>query len=374
MYKRIALVVCAFAMSLTVGPVFLAQEAPKGEPEVEAPKEFDSYNVIFEFFSKRYEVEQTKLDRLAKDKESRPEDRQAIFDTIKRIDLEYVEILRKYLTKYPNAKDLEPARYEIVLTLSRHEEKLDEAVKAADEYLKEHAASERVKDISFARAQTLARMPGREEEALLALDTFIKAYATSDEADFARTMRVRVLMYIDKTQEAEESLNAILKLEKVRKNPEAKQFIERQLDDLDWIGREMPRFALASLDGKAIANSDFEGKPMVLFVWDSNSGICLEELGYVKAVHDKFKDRGLNVFALSVNESKPALEQWLKRNPLNFTISWEDRETEGTLIKRLDISAIPFSVLVDSKGKVYRYDVRSDELMRYATRMVEKGK
>jgi peroxiredoxin len=374
MFKRIALVVCALAMSLSVGTAFLAQEAPKGEPELETPKEFDSYNTIFEFFSKRYEIEQTKLDRLAKDKDSRPEDRQNIFDAIKRIDLEYVEVLRKYLAKYPNAKDLEPARYEIALTLSRHEEKFDEAIKAADEYIKEHPDSERIKDVHFARAQTLARMTGREEEALLSLDTFIKAFPTSDEADFARTLRVRVLMYIDKTQEAEESLNAILKLEKVRKNPEAKQFIERQLDDLDWIGRELPRFALATLDGKAIANSDFEGKPMLLFVWDSNSGICLEELGYVKAVHEKFKDRGLNVFALSVNESKPALEQWIKRNPLGFNVAWEDREAEGTMIKRLNISAIPFSVLVDSKGKVYRYDVHSDELLRYASRMIEKGK
>ena len=374
MLKRIAWMLGVTALSLSVCTVYLAQEAPKGEPEAETPAEFDSYNSIFEFFSKRYEVEQTKLDRLAKDKESRPEDRQAVFDTIKRIDLEYVEVLRKYLAKNSNAKDLEPARYEIALTLSRHEDHFAEAIKAADDYLKEHADSERVKDVSFARAQTLARMPGREEEALLALDAFIKAFGTSDEADFARSMRVRVLMYIDKTQEAEESLNAILKLEKVRKNPDAKKFIERQLDDLDWVGREMPRFALATLDGKAVANSDFEGKPMVLFVWDSNSGICLEELGYVKAVHDKYKDLGLNVFALSVNESKPALEQWRKRNPLGFTVSWEDREAENTLIKRLDISAIPFSVLVDSKGKVYRYDVRSDELMRYAARMVEKGK
>jgi peroxiredoxin len=365
---------CVASLSLSVYTASVAQEAPKGEPETETPKEFESYNAIFEFFSKRYEVEQTKLDRLAKDKESRPEDRQAIFDTIKKIDLEYVEVLRKYVTKNTNANDLEPARYEIVLTLSRHEDKLDEAVKAADEYLKEHASSERVKDVSFARAQTLARMPGREDEALLALDTFIKAYSTSDEADFARTMRVRVLMYVDKTQEAEESLNAILKLEKVRKNPEAKQFIERQLDDLDWIGRELPKFALATLDGKAVSNEDFEDKPMLLFVWDSNSGICLEELGYVKAAYEKLHDRGLNVLALSVNESKPALEQWLKRNPLGFNVTWEDREGEGTLLKRLNINAIPFSVLVDSKGKVYRYDVRSDDLMRYAQRMVEKGK
>lgn len=374
MFKRVCFTLGAAALSLLVSSTFVAQEAPKGEPEVETPKDFESYSAIFEFFSKRYEVEQTKLDRMAKDQQSKPEERQAVFDAIKKIDLEYAEVLGRYITKNPNAKDLEPARYEIVLTLSRHEEKFSDALKAADEYLKEHAASERAKDVQFARAQTLARIPGREDEALAALDVFIKQYATTEEADFARTLRVRVLLFLDKTQEAEEALNAILKLEKVRKNAEAKQFIERQLDDLDWIGREMPRFALATLDGKAIANSDYEGKPMLLFVWDSNSGVCLEELGFVKAVHEKLKDRGLNVLGLSVNESKPALEQWLKRNPLGFPNAWEDREAEATLIKRLDVNAIPFGILVDSKGKIYRYDVRSDDLLRYATRMVEQGK
>lgn len=364
----------ALALCLAVSSPFVAQDAPKGDPTGETPKDFESYNAIFEFFSQQYEIEQTKLDRLAKDSAAKPEERQAVFDAIRRIDLEYVRVLQRYLQRNPNAKDLEPARYEIVLTLSRHEDKLAEAVNAADEYLKEHAGSERVKDVQFARAQTLARMAGREEEALRSLDIFIKAFPNSDEADFARTLRVRVLLFIDKTQEAEEALNAVLKLEKVRKNPEAKQFIERQLDDLDWIGRELPRFALATLDGKAVGNTDFEGKPMLLFVWDSNSGVCLEELGYVKALNEKLKDRGFNVLALSVNESKPALEQWLKRNPLGVPVAWEDRNADGTLIKRLDVNAIPFGILVDSKGRVYRYDVRSDDLMRYATRMVEQRK
>ncbi len=371
MWMRASLTMMAVLMLAAPGSLSMrAQDAPKGE----AARELDSYEAVFEEFGKRYEVQQTKLDRLAKDENASPQERQAVFDEIRKIDIEYVAALQRYIQRFPNAKDLEPARYEIVITLSRHEDRLSDAVRAADDYLKEHAGSERAKDVQFARAQSLTRTPGREEEALKALDSFIGAWPGAEESDFARTMRVRVLLFMDRTQEAEEALRQMLKLDKVKKSAEAQQFIDRQLDDMDWIGRELPKFTLSTLDNKALSNEDFKGKPMLIFIWDSNSSVCLEELGFVKAAWDKYKDLGLNILGISVNESRPALEQYLKRAPTGFANTWMDRAAEGTLIKRLDVTAIPFNVLVDSQGRVYRYDVRSDELMRYVTRMIERGK
>jgi hypothetical protein len=32
---------------------------------------------------------------------------------------------------------------------------------------------------------------------------------------------------------------------------------------------------------------------------------------------------------------------------------------------------IPFNILVDANGKVWRYDVRSDDLLRYAERLAK---
>lgn len=369
-----SLSIAALCVLVLTAAVSLAQEAAPPAGGAETPGERNSYSAIFEEFGKRYEVQQTRLDRLAKQEKSTPEERQAIFAEIKQIDDEYVAALSRYIEKNPNAADLEPARYEVVLTLSRQEEKLDLAVKSADSYIELHAGSDRIKDIKFARAQCLARIASREDDALKALDAFIAEFGTSDEADFARTMRIRMLLFIDRTEDAQASLTALLKLDKVRKNPEAKGFIEDQLDDLDWIGRELPKFALSTIDNKAIGNDDFTGKPMLVFFWDSNSGVCLEELGFVKAAYDKYHALGFAVLGISVNESKPALEQWLKRNASGFDNAWESRNAEGTLAKRLDVSAIPFNVLVDSKGKIYRYDVRSDELMRYAARMIERGK
>jgi hypothetical protein len=69
-----------------------------------------------------------------------------------------------------------------------------------------------------------------------------------------------------------------------------------------------------------------------------------------------------------VNESRTAFEQWLERNndKVKFKNVWIAREAENTLVRKLSVSLIPFNVLVDRDGKIYRYDVRSDDMLRYA--------
>jgi hypothetical protein len=51
---------------------------------------------------------------------------------------------------------------------------------------------------------------------------------------------------------------------------------------------------------------------------------------------------------------------------VKFKNVWIAREAENTLVRKLSVSLIPFNVLVDRDGKIYRYDVRSDDMLRYA--------
>lgn len=356
--KMIAAVMAALLLVLGPAEVLVAQDAPKAE-------EFATYNALFEEFGKRREVVLTKLERLYQQKEPPVEEVRKLEDELRKIDLNYAQALARYIKGHADAADLEYARYELAVTLSKFEEKLEDAIKAAEEFLAAHAKSELAPAIKFVRAQSLYRIAGRETDAVKALEAFIAEHPDVQEADFARMMRVRALLFSDKVDDARAALGDLLKLDKVKSDADARAFIQRQLDDLDWIGRELPKFALVDAENKPLSSDDLKGKPALVFVWDSTSGVCLEEVGFVKAVHDKHKDK-LRVLGFSINESKPALEQWLKRNDTGFSHVWEERTKEGGFIKRLDVRNIPFSVLVDKDGKVFRYDVRSDELMRYA--------
>lgn len=348
----------------------VCQQAP-AEP-AQPVKGYATYDELFDDFQKQREVLFTRMDRLREQETTKPEEMQAVENELRKLDAGYADSLDTYIQGHPDAKDLMPARFELTVALSRIDDRLERAVTAADDFLKNHADADLAADVRFLKGQTLFRLAGRESEALAALDEFIEKHPDRQEIDASRMMRVRVLLFLDKVTEARRSLEALLKSDRVKDDKEAEEFLRGQLENLDWIGRKLPDFKLADLTGQVRSSADYEGKPTLLFVWDSNSTACLGELPFVQEAFKRHKDK-LNFLGISVNESKPALEQWLARNPdaVGFPTIWIDRDEENSLVKKLSVSLIPFLVLVGSDGKVFRYDVRSDDMLRYAAMLAK---
>lgn len=353
------LIAVCFAVSLAQDP-----------PTTEQPRAYATYEALFDDFDTQRKVLLTKWDRLRAQENVKPEQMQAIEDELKSLDGRYSDALDKYIKANPGAGDLMPARFELAVATSRLEDRLDQSIAAADDFLKNHEDADLAADVRFLRGQTLFRVKGREQDALAALDDFIKRHPERQEADTSRMMRVRVLLFLDKVSEARSSLESILKSERVKKDEEARAYLQGQLNNLDWIGRELPVFSLVDVKGETRKSADYAGKPMLLLAWDSTSGACLGELPFVQEAYTRYSDK-INFLGISVNESKPALDQWLERNPdaIKFPTVWIDRDEQNTLVKKLDLSLIPFLVLVDAEGKIYRYDVRSDDMLRYAEKL-----
>lgn len=371
LFAMLALVPVFWAVLPPGSSCIVAQKADNKAGKEADDEDFDSYEDLFEAYDGKRAVHLTKLEELSGKSKVAPEEYEKELAALAEIDAAYVEALKRYVAAHTDAEDAHFARYEIAITLSRLEGRQAEAVAAAEEFIEVHPDSELAPAAKFVRAQALFALPGREADAVEALDDYISAWPDNEEADFARVLRVRALLFQDRVEAAKASLREILKQEKVGKDEAAQAFLNQQLADLDRIGTALPSFELAAMDGKTVQSADFRGHPLLVFVWDSNSGVCLEELGYVREAWERYHDKGLEVLAVSVNESRPALEQWMKRNQLDFPVVWVDREEENSLVRRLEVAMIPFNILVDREGEIYRYDVRSDDLLRYAGRMVE---
>ena len=346
----------------------VAQEAP--DNTTEEKKAYASYEELFDAFDDERQLLLTKWDRLREKQNVKPEEIRKVEEALKALDLKYVEALETYIQGHPNAEDLMPARFELAIALSRIDEKLERAVEVCNAFLKSHADSELVGDIRFLKGQTLFRVEGREADALKALDGFLEQHADRPDSDAARMMRIRTLLFLDKVKDAGSALKALLGSDRVKKDEEAKAHLETMIYSLDWVGRELPAFKRPDLKGETRSAENLKGKPTLLFVWDSNSGACLGELPFVQEAFRKHGEK-VNFLSISVNESKPALEQWLDRNPeaIKFPTVWVDRDEENSVLRKLDVNLIPFLVLVDASGKVYRYDVRSDDMLRYVTKL-----
>lgn len=363
--SRFALTMLAAAM-LLYGNAYstVAQQAPAAE---EKPKAYATYEELFDDFQKPRNVLLTRYERLRENERIEPAELEAVEDEMRALDRRYAAALRAYIDSHADAKDLMPARFELAVTWSRLPDGLELAIAAADELLEKHPDSELAADARFLKAQTLFQIAGRESDCVAALEAFIEKHADRAEVPAVRIMRVRALLFLDRVDDAKRSLKVLLESSEVKKDQEAAEFLQAQLDNLDWIGRELPDFVLPVVGGGTMSRAGFAGKPLLLTVYDSTSSACLGELPFIEQAHKKFGEK-LGIVGISVNESRTAFEQWLERNKekIAFKNAWIDRDAENTLTRKLDVSLIPFNVLVNGDGKIYRYDVRSDDMLRYA--------
>jgi peroxiredoxin/TolA-binding protein len=356
--------ICIVCLALAAQLQVSAQQAP---PTENKPKVYESYEKLFDDFDKRRGVLITRYERLQEAERVEPAELQRVEGQMKDLDKEYTAALRAFVDANPNSRDAMPARFEIAVTFSRLEDDLDKAVLAANEFIEKHADSELVPDARFLKAQTLFRIAGREADALAALEAFIEEHPEREDVPACRMMRVRALLFLNRVDDAKRSLRVLLDSESVKDDEDAEEFLKTQLNNLDWVGRELPDFELAAIGGDKVSRAEFAGKPILLTFYDSTSPACLGELPFIQEAHKRFGEK-LNFLGVSVNESRTAFEQWLERNndKVKFKNVWIAREAENTLVRKLSVSLIPFNVLVDRDGKIYRYDVRSDDMLRYA--------
>jgi len=78
--------------------------------------------------------------------------------------------------------------------------------------------------------------------------------------------------------------------------------------DLPQIGHQAPEFTLKNLNGDKIKLLDLSQKGTVLVnFWASWCAPCKEEVPALNQIQQKYKDRGLTVVGISVEDPAPAV-------------------------------------------------------------------
>ncbi|HTH45898.1 MAG TPA: TlpA disulfide reductase family protein [Candidatus Limnocylindria bacterium] len=112
------------------------------------------------------------------------------------------------------------------------------------------------------------------------------------------------------------------------------------------VGSPFPALDGFSLEGKL---PDTKGKVVIVDFWASWCGPCKQSMPAFKELHEKFADRGLVIIAVSLDETKEAMDGYLKKSPMPFSIA---RDAAEKLQKRLDISGIPLTYILDRQGVI----------------------
>ena len=93
------------------------------------------------------------------------------------------------------------------------------------------------------------------------------------------------------------------------------------------------------------------GQARITYVdfWASWCGPCKQSFPWMNEMHGKFAASGLRILAVNVDAKRVEAEQFLARNPAQFSIVYD---REGAFAKALDVKTMPTSLLLDARGKV----------------------
>lgn len=115
------------------------------------------------------------------------------------------------------------------------------------------------------------------------------------------------------------------------------------------VGGTLREATLRGLTGPARKLSAFRGKPLLINVWASYCGPCLEEMASLERLHRRFGDRQFAVIGISTDDYRENAQWFLQAAKTSFSHFIDSRlEMENML----GANRIPLTLLVDAQGRV----------------------
>ena len=98
----------------------------------------------------------------------------------------------------------------------------------------------------------------------------------------------------------------------------------------------------------------YKGQPMLVYFWATWCKSCKQEVPELKALHEKYKSRNLQVIGISADNTDKVRE-FAKEYAINYTLLLGSNDAIA-LSKQLgnSVGGLPFAVVIDAKGNIVK--------------------
>jgi thiol-disulfide isomerase/thioredoxin len=117
------------------------------------------------------------------------------------------------------------------------------------------------------------------------------------------------------------------------------------------IGKPAPEFELELLDGTRFRLAEHKGRVLVLDFWATWCGPCMQAMPQVERVVQEFRNRGVELVAVNLQENPRQITTTLERQKLQLSVALD---RDGTVAEKYGAHAIPQTVIIDQSGTVAR--------------------
>lgn len=115
-----------------------------------------------------------------------------------------------------------------------------------------------------------------------------------------------------------------------------------------------PEFRVKDLNGRTLSLASLKGKVVIVDFWATWCPPCRLEIPTLNELQARYGERGLEIIAISLDETADEIRAFMKQTPLNYTVVHGD---EAIMAQFGGIAALPTTFFLDRRGSIRQQHV-----------------
>lgn len=137
------------------------------------------------------------------------------------------------------------------------------------------------------------------------------------------------------------------------------------------VGSKAPEISLPTENGEITKLSSLRGKVVLLDFWASWCRPCRYTNRQVQPMYKKYKDKGFEIFSVSVDASKPAWLSAVKQDNIQWPHVIDTKAANGNQLTNIwNIRYIPSTFLIDKDGTIVAMAPEKEELEKWLQKLL----
>jgi len=137
------------------------------------------------------------------------------------------------------------------------------------------------------------------------------------------------------------------------------------------VGETVPEIELPGTKDSIIRLSSVNGKVVLIDFWASRCGPCRAANPYLQKLYSKYKDKGFEIFAVSLDTKSKEWLKAIKQDKLRYTQVIDNSGWRSKVAERYFVDQLPTNFLLDRTGKIVAIDLEGKELFDQVKRLVQ---
>lgn len=130
------------------------------------------------------------------------------------------------------------------------------------------------------------------------------------------------------------------------------------------VGQPAPEITLTSPQGKQVSLSSLKGKLVLIDFWASWCKPCRMENPNVVGVYQDYKDKGFEIFGVSLDRNKKDWMKAIKDDKMSWVHVSDLKMWQSSVVPQYKVQGIPLTYLVDKEGKILAKNLRGEALRK----------